>query len=331
MTKSLRQLAQELHVSPSTVSRALARDGAISSSRANAIRAYAEKEGYRPQPMRRGMNHTIGLVVASDNGVMPEDTYQNELLNAIVGRLGAEGWHLQHEVIDRNGGLPALIRENRVDGVLLAGCPGRKMCDEIRNLNFPAVALDDLAERTGLPSVLADIGSSVKELVIHLREIGHQQIALVASAKKYPSVVARVEAFREAAGKQGATLQFSSGDVSFQQGQISTRQLFAKQHPTAIIYITDILAIGGLIELARLGLSVPGDVSICGCDNTIFSQQLDPPLTTIDLNLAGSVQTALNHLRDRITKGEPGEPKQFCIPTSVHWRASCSGVIQPAN
>ena len=141
----------------------------------------------------------------------------------------------------------------------------------------------------------------------------------------------RVEAFREAAGKQGATLQFSSGDVSFQQGQISTRQLFAKQHPTAIIYITDILAIGGLIELARLGLSVPGDVSICGCDNTIFSQQLDPPLTTIDLNLAGSVQTAFNHLRDRITKGEPGEPKQFCIPTSVHWRASCSGVIQPAN
>ena len=325
---SIEEIAQLAGCSKATVSRALARDGAVSSSRAAAIRAYAEKAGYRPQPMRRGMNHTIGLVVASDDGLMPEDTYQNELLSAMATRLGAEGWHLQHEVIRRSDGLPALIRENRVDGVVLAGCPGRKICDAIRNLNFPAVVLDDRMERTGLPSVLADVRPSMTELVTHLREIGHRQIALIASAKKYPSVTARVEAFREAAGKRGATLQFTSGDVSFQQGQIATRQLFAAQRPTAVVYITDLLAIGGLIELARLGRSVPGDVSICGCDNTIFSRQLDPPLTTIDLNLAGAVQTAFNHLRTLILQGTAEPPKQFSIPTSVHWRASCSGVIQ---
>ena len=69
-------------------------------------------------------------------------------------------------------------------------------------------------------------------------------------------------------------------------------------------------------------------MSICGCDNTIFSRQLDPPLTTIDLNLAGAVQTAFNHLRTLILQGTAEPPKQFSIPTSVHWRASCSGVIQ---
>lgn len=329
MKPTLRQIAKELNVSPSTVSRALSNDSGVSSDRAEEIRAFAEKHGYRPQPMRRGMNRTIGLVVSSDTGSAPDDSYQNELLSAVVSRIGAEGWHLQHEYVKRGAGLPTLIRENRVDGVLLTGGPDRELCDAIRNLNVPAVALDDLTSRTGLFSVIADARAAMIGLVSHLREIGHRKIALVASAKKFPTMVARVEGFRDSAKKLESTIQFTSGDVTLQQGQIATRQLFAAgNRPTAIIYATDILAVGGLIELMRLGISVPAQVSIAGCDNTIFSQQLDPSLTSIDLNLAGMVDAAFTQLRNLIANDAPHAPRQTTLAAGIVWRASCSGVVQ---
>lgn len=73
-----------------------------------------------------------------------------------------------------------------------------------------------------------------------------------------------------------------------QAGELCVTKLFsrlsAKERPTALIAINDLVALGALHQLHRLGLRVPEDVALIGCDNQFFTPFLDPPLTTVDLH-----------------------------------------------
>ena len=73
-----------------------------------------------------------------------------------------------------------------------------------------------------------------------------------------------------------------------QAGELGVTKLFsgrtAEDRPTALIAINDLVALGALRQLRRMGLRVPQDVSLIGCDNQFFTSYMDPPLTTVDLH-----------------------------------------------
>ena len=330
MSVTLRQLAQKLNVSPSTVSRALAGETGVGDARAAEIRAFAASLGYRPRPMRRGMNRMVGFVTVTPDGHVSDAPYQMRLLASAMGVASAAGWHLLHEFAVRDADtLPSFVRENRVDGVLLSGLPSPGLCEELRRLAVPAVALNDTAARSGLPSVMADGADGTRELVASLVAAGHRRLAFAATSIAFPTVAARVEAFRAAtkAAKVSARVVITNW-TTIQQGQVATRQILARRpHPTAILYSTDRLAVGGLIELARLGISVPGDMSIAAHDNTGLCHSTDPTITTVDLHQDEMVETAFATLRAWIESGVEPEATQTNIPATVRWRASCAGAL----
>lgn len=328
MAPTLRQIAKSLNVATSTVSRALSQEAGVGEERAAQIRAFAQKLGYRPRPMRRASSRAVALVTVTPDGTASDAPYQSQILSSVYETVGAHGWHLLHEFVRRDSGeLPAVVRENRADGVLFSGLPSPALCREMRRIGVPAVAMNDLASRTGLPSVMADGAAGTAEIVASLAAMGHKRIALAATSAKFPTVAARVEAFRKAA-KEAALDAFVvvSGGTTIQQGQISTRQIVArKPRPTAIVYSTDRLAVGGLIELARLGLSVPGDVSVVGHDNTGLGRDTDPQLTCVELNQKEMVATAFSLLLAQIEGGASAEPVQKIVAPSIAWRASSAG------
>lgn len=330
MPPTLRDIAKQLDVAPSTVSRALADDPGVGPDRAAEIRAFAEKLGYRPRPMRRGLNRTVGLVTATPDARMSDRAWQTFLLSTVVSAVGAHGWHVLHEFVSRESGeVPKLVRENRVDGVLLSGLPSPASCRALRRLGMPAVALNDLASRTGLPSVIADGAEGTRDVVAALASMGHRRVALVTIPLVFPTVAARAEAFREACAAAGvrATVLVVGG-TTIQQGQVGTRQLLSRRpRPTAIVYSADRLAVGGLIELGRAGLSVPGDVSVVGHDNTGLGRETEPPLTSVDLHQEEMVETAFSLLRAQIEGGAPARAVQKTVLSSVAWRASTAGVL----
>ncbi len=329
MPPSLRDIAKQLHVAPSTVSRALAEDAGVGEVRAAQIRAFAQRLGYRPRPMRRGINRTLGLVMATPDARMSDQIWQTFLLSTVVATVGAHGWHVLHEFTSRGSReVPALVRENRVDGVLVTGMPSAETCRALRRLGVPAVALNDLASRTGLPSVIADGAAGTREVVAALAAMGHRRIALASTPLVFPSVAARARAFREAAAAAGvrATVLVGGG-TTIQQGQVATRQLLARRpRPTAIVYSADRLAVGGLVELGRMGLSVPGDVSVVAHDNAGLGRDADPSLTCVDLHKEELVETAFSLLLAQIEGGAPADAVQKTVPSSVVWRASTAGV-----
>lgn len=329
MALTIRKLAQLLRVSPGTVSKALSGGTGIREDLAREIRQRAQELGYHPSPMRRRVNRSIGLVIcgslAQEQG---DDSYQMRLTATIVERVSRFGWHMNSEVLTDPAAYPALLLEKRVDGVLLCGNPPRSLCDAIRKADVPGVVLDDVVERTGLTSVSADAGQGTEAAVRHLRDMGHRRIAMVATVAKYPTVLSRVEGFRR--GAEGlppddAPVLFA-GTSSVQQGQTATRQLLQRRNkPTAIIFLTDLLAVGGMFALLRMGLDVPGDISIVGHNNTLLAQKMEPPVSSVDLNLGTMVDAGIRLLIERIQEPErrAAAPSQCLIPVHVHWRGSC--------
>jgi len=65
------------------------------------------------------------------------------------------------------------------------------------------------------------------------------------------------------------------------------------EQPTALIAINDLVALGAMRQVRRLGLRIPEDVSIIGCDNQFFAPYLEPPLTTLDLHPAEHGRSAI--------------------------------------
>jgi DNA-binding LacI/PurR family transcriptional regulator len=333
MSLTLRQLAAHINVAPSTISRALSRESGVSDEKAAEIRRMAARLGYRPKPMRRRINKTIGLIVSSAFEHEPDDAYQATLIANAMVLVGDAGWHLHSEVVARDGESSKLVVENRVDGVLLCGHPTRALCDKIREMGTPAVVLDDLYERTGLPSVIADVGGATRQVIERLRAMGHRRIAMVVTSDQFPTMARRIEGYRQALADQrhDDQLLVHVGYSTLQQGQIATRQLMRRPDPpTVLVYATDRLAVGGMIEMARRGLDVPHDVSIVGHDNSSLARETDPALTSVDLNVPQMLKLAFETLRDLIESGRqepPPEAVQQTVESKVIWRNSCGPFV----
>jgi DNA-binding LacI/PurR family transcriptional regulator len=327
MTPTLRDIAAKLHVAPSTVSRALSGDHGVGESRAAEICALAKSLGYRPRPLRRLVNHTIGIVTVTPDGKISDEPYQTRLLAMSMETMGEAGWHMLHEFAVRTSPeLPAMVRENLVDGIVFSGMPSPELCKAIRRLGIPAISFNDVPSRCGLPCISANGADSMRKLVDDLFGMGHRNIAYVSSLTTFPSVAARADAFEEATRQhkiKGRTI--TTNWIAIQQGQAATRQIMArKPHPTAVIYSTDRLAVGGLIEFARLGLSIPSDISVAAFDNTGLCASSDPAITCIDLNQGEMVARGFEMLRGAIESGEALEPIGISVDSSITWRSSCT-------
>ena len=327
MSITLRDLASQFNVAPSTISRALSGGTGVGTDLADKIKAAADEAGYRPLPLRRRVNHTIGLIISSANNDRPDDAYHAAVISSVMEFVAKQQWHLNMEIIRRDGDLPKLIVQNRVDGVLLCGFPSEGLCRKLRDLRFPAVVLDDLYSRTGLPSAIPDIGISTALIVEQLKAMGHQRIAMVATAARYPTMADRIAGFKDAVGNLKLPRDFlvHASFSNLQQGQTAATQLMRRPAPpTAIVFATDRLALGGMIALARLGLSIPNDISIVGHDNLSFSNEPDPPITSVDLNLDGMVAKAFARIKDLVEYPDAHDGEnQIHIPCQVIWRNSC--------
>lgn len=327
MPITLRKLAKELNVAPSTVSRALSGDAGVSEELTARIRRVADEMNYRPQPMRRRVNKVVGLVISTSAQQEFGDSYDYNLLAAALECVGADNWNLHSENVPREGGASRLAEKNLADGLLLCGHPSGMLCARIRELGIPAVVLNDLHTRTGLTSVIPHVETTTEEVVRRLREMGHRRIAMVATLEKYPTVVARVAGYRRAVEgtETGDDLLVHAGYATLQQGQIAVRQLMRRAAPpTALVFATDQLAIGGMIEAGRLGLRIPEDISIVGHDNLRLSAEPDPALTTVDLNTKLMVTDAFRTLRRMIEDPKHVPPQQLTVASRIVWRGSCA-------
>ncbi|HJY65509.1 MAG TPA: substrate-binding domain-containing protein, partial [Streptosporangiaceae bacterium] len=119
-----------------------------------------------------------------------------------------------------------------------------------------------------------------------LASLGHQRIGLVAGPQDHMPSRRKLAAFTELASRDGATALAGGAPpvehalFSLEGGQAATTRLL-RHGITGVICASDVLALGAIRAVRRAGLSVPGDVSVVGYDDSAFMNCTDPPLTTV--------------------------------------------------
>lgn len=203
----------------------------------------------------------------------------------------------------------ALIEHSRLDGLVLAP-PLSDMSTIIRAIDkaekpFARIAPGDKTDRHS--AVRTDDREVCAAMTRHLASLGHRKIAFITGHPDHKAVAKRYLGFQDGLKDCGLKLYKSlvkEGDNSIRSGEeCGEKLLTAAIRPTAIFACNDDMAAGVIRVALRLGLNVPGDVSVAGFDDIPLAQTIFPSLTTVNQPLAAMAHRAtemlINHIRAR--------------------------------
>ncbi len=322
------ELAARLGLSKSTVSRALNGYPDISETTRKRVETMARKLGYRPlshaQAIRTGRVRALAMVLNTDEPDGHNPFLQEFLAGACEAASGF-GWTMTistaHSEQDTLKVLGRLVEEHKADGFIL---PRTAVNDArvrfLRNLGVPHI----LYGRTGyggakVPDDISwfDISgeSAMLKSVLRLASHGHTRIGYVGSDPKFNYSHLRRDGYIE--GLRIADLPFDpdlirEGARTREEGAIEARALMALDRPpTAIIFATDLAALGFYPVAAELGLQIGRDVSVTGYDGVPECQYANPALTTFSVDSRAAGERLATLLIRQIRGEAPGTLREL--------------------
>ncbi|MFA1623971.1 LacI family DNA-binding transcriptional regulator [Rhizobium mongolense] len=323
---TLHGVAAAAGVSKSTVSRILdERLPRSESETAKRVRQIAEDLGYvrdlSAASLRRGSTMTIGVIVPRLTDTVMAMLYES-LAKACsrAGRFAIVATTDDKPKADRLAAETLLKRG--VDGLILSTArEDDNFPEELTNRGVPFV----LALRTDGRS-LSSVGDDKLGGYLatrHLLDLGHRRIGVIAGPSYASSSRGRVEGYKQALNEAGVTIDpayIVPSTFGIDSGSEAAETLMrVEPRPTAIFAVNDNTAIGGLSGLARLGLSVPDDVSLVGYNDIPIVSHLATPLTTLRVPFDQIASNAL----DLLGRDIPNEDRiRVSAPTLIPRRSS---------
>ena len=329
MRVRIEEVAEAAGVSMKTVSRVLNHEPNVAEATRKRVQAAVDRLGYKPYQSARVLAGRRSYLV----GLLYDNPSKNYLMEVELGALEAcleHHYHLmmipvQYDTDDIGVQLESLIGQSRLDGVLLTppltDVPA--LLQELDRIGVPYASLSARQENERI-GVAVDEHSAAREMVEHLIGLGHRRIAHIKGHPAHGASDWRLSGYLE--GIQAAGLEVDSdlvvdGLFSFQSGHAATNRLLdLDQPPTAIFAANDDMAAGAISAICERGLSVPGDLSVCGFDDTPIARHIYPSLTTVhqpsrDMGRVASMEL-LQAIRD------PGAGKVVTLPYTLELRKS---------
>jgi DNA-binding LacI/PurR family transcriptional regulator len=297
-----------------------------------------EELGYYPNELARGLrlqqSSTIGLITPDFTnpvyGEIAEGIQEVCLPNGYLMLFVYSG-----DNPDREKKLVHMFRAKHVDGVIIQPVTfdPLEIIKPLRQARIPVVLLQH--DCSGVPCVvLADVQGG-QLATQHLLELGHRRVGLIKG--RLPGAARaeeRLTGYRhalKAAGIEPDPALVIESDVNQNAGYQAMQQLLAlPERPTAVFSHNDVLAVGAMHAIRAAGLSIPGDISVVGFDDTAGSAHLAPPLTTIRFSRKEMGQQAASILFWAIEQDEDFEPYTVEVPVKLVVRAS-TGPPPPAK
>ena len=319
-----RDVAAAAGVSRSAVSFAFNSPGKVAEATRERILAAARELGYTPNPIGRmlqgGRTHSLGVLLPQDIGKVMENPYYARFLMGLGQVCSREGLSLLLTPPLRESMLKA-IPFAAVDGFVVCGLEtDRGEVAELRRRGIPFVLVDSDAP-DGVPSVEVDDRNGARQVVTHLLDLGHRRLALLSiepgahrAEHGYRGLLARrMAGVTDALAPVGLALPdlvIEEVSCTRMDGyRAATRLLARDEPPTAIVALSDVLALGAVDALRDLGIDVPGQVSVTGFDDLPECQWLRPRLTTVRQPISAKGRTAGDFLVSAI-RGEDQHPHQ---------------------
>lgn len=288
---TIKDIARELGISVSTVSRALKDNPEISKATKEMVRESARRLNYKPNLMasnlRTNKNTTLGVIIPEVN-----HHFFASVLDGIEQAANEAGYSIlicqSHENMEKEIQNVQTLLHSRVAGMLV-GVSKETMhlhhLQEVLNSNTPLVLFDRPCPSLQCDQVVSDDYAGAYSAVEHLIQTGCKRILYFSSSMNLEVAHRRYQGWRNALQKHG--LWHSTDDIII----ADTRELAieelpklmnADQRPDAIFCVNDHCASGVLYAAQKLGLRVPEDLSICGFSDAPLARITTPMLTTVE-------------------------------------------------
>jgi len=333
---TIADVAEAAGVSKTSVSFAFNSPERLGGTTALRIREVADSLGYRPHPVARALGQrrtgTIGVLTPQALSIIFSNPFFGALSEGIALAAEDSGYGLTF-ISPLHGSLANAMRRAAVDGCVSVGLAAdHPEVEQVRRAGLPLVSVDSSALPDS-PSVGVDDEGGARAAAEHLLGLGHQRFIVLAVEPPHPGghdtngvVGRRLFAYREALAEAGVELpdeavfaapaSIAGGIAAF------TRAWDGGLRPTAVLAMSDAMALGAIRAIRDQGRSVPGDVSVVGFDDLDLAQLTDPPLTTVHQPVRRKGEEAVRLLVSLIDGRAEERPEHRRLETRLVVRAS---------
>jgi LacI family transcriptional regulator len=336
---TIQEVADLAKVSPKTVSRVINNEPRVRSDTRARILEAIEQLNYRPNLNARGLasnrSFLIGLFCEK-----PGD-YLSEFQAGAVERcresslhLMVEPWDVDSPIIDRQ--IDTLLGQLRLEGVILLPplSDHPVVLNKLHQASIPMVRIAPKNHLSAAPSIGIDDYAAARQITAHLIGLGHRRIGFMLGSPEHGATEQRYRGFVEEMQSQQLPVDselVQTGNFSFGDGLVcAERMLRAARPPTAIFASNDDMAAAAISMARKIGLDLPGKLSVAGFDDAPVASMIWPELTTVRQPVAAMARIAA----DLIIQLEPrrnGWPERMPRQLLAHELVIRNSTARPAR
>ncbi|MCL3779726.1 LacI family transcriptional regulator [Prolixibacteraceae bacterium JC049] len=288
---SLKDLASELKVSISTVSRALKNHPDISPEMTKKVQALARKRNYTPNPLAMGLlrqqTKMIGVIV-------PDMVTQffSSIISGIEHVAKQRGYYIiissSYDSFQKERECVENLLQTRVEGIIMSLSSETKNFPHLRPLidrELPLVLFDRVALTDKVSSVVVNDRESTRKIALHFYNQGYRRIAFISGASHLQMVKERANGYWEAIREVGLPEKkeyFVECNMTQQSAaQAMMKLLRLPEPPDAVCGVSHTATFGALKAIRNGGLTIPNEIAVAGFADQFHAELVTPNLTSI--------------------------------------------------
>ena len=329
MAPTIKEIAARAHVSIATVSRVMNKDPRVTEETREHILKIAEKFEYRPNILARNFaqkkSNLIGLI-------LPEisDEYFTEVIKGVDEIAFSQNLYTvvasSHKYKSLKEEVVTFIKSGLLSGlILLVSNLNDELTSILSKSHLPVVIINSNSKNKKFDRIGIDDYYGSFSMTTHLIKKKHYNfLSHITGPLDNDDAGLRRNGFIDACKKYGVKYIIEKGDYSREAGFNACKKLMnLKSRPQVIFAANDMMAIGCYDFIKQLKLQIPQDIGVVGFDDIFVSQYLNPPLTTVHVNIDEVGKRAAELLLNKIQITNNIPASVVHIPTELILRESC--------
>lgn len=317
---TIKDIARELGLSTSTVSRALRDSYEISADTKKMVLECAERLHYTPNPialsLKEKRSRSIAVLVCEI-----ANSFFSQVINGIESIAYSKGYNViisqSHESFEREVNDLQYLASRSIDGLIISVSSETENMEHLKKLydkGLPIVFFDRVTEEMNTHLVTVDNFIGAYNATVHLIDNGYKTIACLTNSSHLSITKERIAGYKQALKDNGFLMDenlikyCNHGGIYREEVEKAMEELVnLKESPDAILGLSDKLTTGALRFLQSKGISVPQEIGLIGFSNSDLTEFLNPSLSIIRQPAFEMGQTATELLLQVIESKRPAK------------------------
>lgn len=316
---TLKQIAKELHVSVSTVSKALNDSPEISEQTKQKVQEYAKLKNYKPNiiglNLKNRKTKTIGVIIPN---IL--NSFFAKVFTGIEKVADARGYNvitcISNETLEKEAHTLEMLSNGTIDGFILSISEEAQKLQEYSHLKdvinegTPIVMFDRVCDQVACDKVIVDDLDSAIDATQHLVNLGCKNIALFSSIDNLSVGKLRAEGYTTCLKKNNINVQQALTVLTDNEADFDAQALavLSNQKVDGIFALDEHASVSAIKLGLKLGFKIPENLSVIGFADGVWSRRLSPSLSTVSQHGPEIGAAAAQLLIDRLESKEEHLP-----------------------